>query len=592
MTPAKWERVRALFHAAIELPPDETAKYLRQETDGDDEICREVESLLAAHPRAAGFLSESPADIRGLDEARPPILPAGTRLGPFEILTRLGSGGMGEVYRARDTRLDRSVAIKVLAPALAHDPHRRERFEREARLISMLTHPHICTLYDLGSVSADGGEMPYLVMELLAGETLASRLRRGPLPVDQALKFGGQIADALAAAHMLGIVHRDLKPGNVVLTSSGVKLLDFGLARLRAVSGPGAPPQSAATDQSLTLEGSLVGTLPYMAPEQVRGEEADARSDVFAFGTVMYEMLTGARAFAAPSQAALIAAILEHDPPPLLAQQPLVPPALDRLLSACLAKEPGERPQHAHDVALELKSIAEGSSGLGPLRSVPAAGAYIPATSRRAHFAWAAALVVLALTLWLVGPVAIGEGPSPNPKPVIVLMDSPLPGRVYDPRTIAAGGTNADDITDILRELAVVTHKENTSPMWHREEQVRQQNPDLIISHLSSLYDVRAAKDDEEIRTHLFSIAESRLIQFFGYLGAVNPRTKFLVYSRGRFVSQEAEAKWAADVAARFPHLDGRLFAMMAPGGESASFRNADTVELLRTRVKEILALP
>ena len=212
MTPSKWERVVALFHSALELPAQERASYLRQQTDVDEEIYGEVESLLAAQPQAEGFLSESPADPRQVTEQRPPMLLPGTRVDHFEILTRVGAGGMGEVYHARDTRLHRSVAIKVLAPDLASESHSRDRFEREARLISMLTHPHICTLYDVGSVSANGGEVPYLVMELLAGETLASRLQRGRLPVDQALKLGAEIAGALAAAHALGIVHRDLKP--------------------------------------------------------------------------------------------------------------------------------------------------------------------------------------------------------------------------------------------------------------------------------------------------------------------------------------------------------------------------------------------
>src|SRR5687767_14139257 len=237
MTPSQQDRVRALFHGAIELTPEERASYLHKESAGDEEIRLEVESLLAAHALAEGFLSQSPIGAPDADGPPPLTLLAVTRLGPFEILTRLGTGGMGEVYKAQDTRLDRSVAIKVLGPDLAGEPHRRERFEREARLISMLTHPHICTLYDVGAVSIGGSEIPYLVMELLTGETLASRLRRGPLPIDQALKCGTEIVDALAAAHALGIVHRDLKPGNIMLTSSGVKLLDFGLAHLRAASG-------------------------------------------------------------------------------------------------------------------------------------------------------------------------------------------------------------------------------------------------------------------------------------------------------------------------------------------------------------------
>jgi hypothetical protein len=593
MNPEPWERVRALFHSALGRPPSERTRYLRAQTDVDAEIRGEVESLLAAHTEAEGFLSAPPADGQNSDEPPRPILTPGSRVGHFEILTRIGAGGMGEVYQARDMRLDRAVAIKVLAPDRAGDPHGHERFEREARLISMLSHPHICTLYDVGSVSVEGGEMPYLVMELLSGETLASRLRRGPLSVDRALTVAAEIIDALAAAHAHGIVHRDLKPANIVLTDSGVKLLDFGLARLRA-SGTGRRADSVTADEPLTLKGSFVGTLPYMAPEQVRGEEADARSDLFAFGAVLYEMLTGSRAFAADSQAELVAAILERQPPPLAERQPLAPAALDRLVTACLAKDPRARWQHSHDVALELRGITEGGSG-GIARSgrdvdattVPAAG-----RSWRVHGAWTIALLVVGLAVWSFRPAATTTDAPPNPSPVIVMMDSPLEGRVYDARTLAAGGTNADDITDILRPLKLVTYKENTSPMWHREEQVRQANPDLIISHLSCLYDVRVAKGDRELSQYLFNLSENRLTQFFGYLGALNSRTRFLVYSRGRYVSKEAEAKWAADVVTRFPQLEGRLFAMMIPGGESATFRDAQTGELVRARVKEILQLP
>jgi hypothetical protein len=592
MTPSQQDRVRALFHGALELTPDERVSYLRKESAGDEEVRLEVESLLATHALADGFLSQSPIGAPDADEPPPLTLLPGTRLGPFEILTRLGTGGMGEVYKAQDTRLDRSVAIKVLAPDLAGEPHRRERFEREARLISMLTHPHICALYDVGTASIGGSEMPYLVMELLTGETLASRLRRGPLPIDQALKCGTEIVDALAAAHALGIVHRDLKPGNIMLTASGVKLLDFGLARLRAASAPAGDAHAGLAAEPLTFEGSLIGTLPYMAPEQVRGEAVDARSDLFAFGAVMYEMLTGTRAFEGDSQAGLVAAILEREPHPLASRRPLVSSALDRLVSACLAKDPGERCQHAHDVRLELQAIAEGRPDAA-VRSQEAAEP-IPSHARRQwrmHAAWAVALLVVGLALWWSRPRGGDGAPPLNPTPVIVLMDSPLPGRVYDPRTLAAGGTNADDITDILRELPVLTHKENTSPMWHREEQVRQQNPDLIISHLSCLFDVRMANNDAKLRQHLFDLAENRLEQFFGYIGSVNPRTRFLVYSRGRYTSPEAEAAWADNVVARFPQLKGRLFAMMVPGGDAATFRDAQTANLVRSRVSQILML-
>jgi Tol biopolymer transport system component len=361
LTPEQWERVRSLFHAALEQPPETRDRFVREASGADEAICREVNSLLAAHPHAEGFLSESPVDSRSAGDGYGPgtRLSSGCRLGPFEIVDSLGAGGMGEVYRARDTRLDRPVALKVLAPDLASDVRSRERFEREARLISMLTHPHVCTLYDVGVAPIDGRELQFLVMELLEGETLAARLRRGPLRTAQCLNIAAPILDALAAAHALGIVHRDLKPANVVLTKSGVKLLDFGLARLRSRSSLGGHTASDSTNEPLTAEGSFVGTLAYMSPEQLRGEEADARSDLFAFGAVLYEMITGVRAFAADSQAELIAAILEHEPPRLTIRQPLAPPALERLVTACLAKDPDQRWQTARDLLRELTWLRE-----------------------------------------------------------------------------------------------------------------------------------------------------------------------------------------------------------------------------------------
>ena len=590
MTSEEWERIRQLFHDALDRSPEEREALLRQLPAGEERIRHELASLLASEPDAQGFLAAPALEaLRVTDPTITPALAAGTRLGPFQIIEPLGAGGMGEVYRARDTRLDRTVAIKVLPRDLASEPHNRERFEREARLVSKLNHRHICTLYDIGSTVVDGAEVQFLVMELLDGETLAARLKRGALPLADALQIARDVVEALAAAHAMGIVHRDLKPANIMLTSSGVKLLDFGLARLRKTGGTPA-------DDSLTVEGLVLGTVPYMSPEQLRGEETDARGDLFAFGAVLHEMVTGRRAFAADSEAALIAAILERDPPSLTLQQPLAPPALDRLVTACLAKDREHRWQHARDLALAIDGIMRGYAAVEPGRAAslhPASAISRPfdRTRLRVHAMWAVVALAAGLSAWILRPAGSGALPPPNPRPVIVLMDSPLVGRVYDPRTLAAGGTNADDISDALRDLGVVTHKENTSPIWHREEQVRGQNPDLIISHLSCLYDVRAGKGDPETERHLFDIAEKRLTSIFGYLGAVNARTRFLVYSRGRFVSPEAESTWANDVVARFPQLNGRLYAMIVPGSSNATFRDPATAELLRARVRKVLAL-
>ena len=282
-----------------------------------------------------------------------PLQP-GTTLGPYQIDAPLGAGGMGEVYKATDTRLDRTVAIKVLPAHVADDPDLKQRFEREARTVAALNHPHICTLHDIGS--QDG--IDFLVMEYLDGQTLAQRLEKGALPLDRALTIAIEIADALDKAHRQGIVHRDLKPGNIMLTKAEAKLLDFGLAKLQKTGILGAEVFSAATAETepLTKRGTLLGTLPYMAPEQLHGRDADARTDLFAFGAVVYEMVTGERAFEGDTQAGLIGAILEREPPALS------PRALDTVLKRCLRKDPEDRWQDARDLVFELNRIATGLS--------------------------------------------------------------------------------------------------------------------------------------------------------------------------------------------------------------------------------------
>ena len=324
----------------------------------------------------------------------------GARLGPYEILGLLGAGGMGEVYRARDTRLDRTVAVKVLAAAFVSDQQLRERFEREARAIAALNHPHICTVHDVGH--DDGTD--FLVMEILEGETLAARLTRGALPLDQALRRAIEIAGALDKAHRAGIVHRDLKPGNIMLTKTGAKLLDFGLAKRStpAVAGSGLS-LLPTTPPNLTAQGTILGTFQYMSPEQLEGRDADARTDIFAFGTVVYEMVTGRRAFEGKSQVGLIGAILERDPAPVSTIQPTSPPALDRIVQRCLAKDPDERWQSAGDLAVQLEWIDEKTS--------TAIGAPAPAAealaAKRASGAWIAIAAVLALVAVGLGTTAI-----------------------------------------------------------------------------------------------------------------------------------------------------------------------------------------
>jgi serine/threonine protein kinase/Tol biopolymer transport system component len=323
-------------------------------------------------------------------------LAPGTRLGPYEIQAPIGAGGMGEVYKARDTRLERTVAVKVLPSHLSASPDVRQRFEREAKTISSLSHPHICALYDVGN--QDGVE--FLVMEYLEGETLSDRLVKGPLAFDQVLRYGCEIADALDKAHRQGIVHRDLKPGNIMLTKSGVKLLDFGLAKAvaptSARSGASLTTLPTQTGRDLTAEGTILGTFQYMAPEQLEGRDADGRTDIFAFGAVLYEMATGRKAFSGRSQASLISSIMTSEPAPASTVVATAPPAFDRVVRTCLAKDPDDRWQTAHDIAVQLKWIQEGGS---------AAGLPVPVVARRKgreRLAWTLAALATAGLLALL----------------------------------------------------------------------------------------------------------------------------------------------------------------------------------------------
>src|SRR5216684_3826430 len=350
-------------------------------------------------------------------------LASSTKLGPYEIQSPLGAGGMGEVYRARDTRLDRTVAVKILPTHLSDNPEFKQRFEREARTISSLNHPHICHLYDIGS--QDGTD--FLVMEFLDGETLAERLRKSAVPLNELLKMGMEVAEALEAAHRAGIVHRDLKPGNIMLTKAGAKLMDFGLAKPAPLGGSGsglAPLLSTARTLSapspaspLTTAGSIVGTIQYMSPEQIEGKEADAGSDIFAFGAVLYEMATGKRAFQGKSQISVASAILEKDPEPISATKPLAPAALDYLVATCLAKDREERFQAAHDIKLELQWIAAD-------RSAPAVPALPPSPSHtRERLGWALA-VVIAMALGVVAGIFFNH-PLPSTQVIRTVIDPP-----------------------------------------------------------------------------------------------------------------------------------------------------------------------
>lgn len=495
-------------------------------------------------------------------------LTPGTRFGPYEVVSALGAGGMGEVYRARDTRLNRDVAIKVLPEALARDEEFQERFHREARTLSQIEHPHICPVYDVGT--ANGA--PYLVMPLLEGDTLAQRLTKGRLSVSEALRIASEIADALDAAHRLGVVHRDLKPGNVMLTRAGARLLDFGLAK--RAPAPSSGETTIAAGGPVTSRGTILGTVHYMAPEQLKGRDADARSDIYAFGVLLYEMLAGRRPFDAGDTASLIASILEHPVAPL-STITTIPPRLDRAIHTAVAKDPDERWQTIRDFARELRWIKDDTQTIRPSEHPAATGARI---SRRMWMGVAAAVALVAA----VGvPLALnrGGGPPRNPRPVAVLMDSAHPQRVYDDATRKSGGTNADDLTDLLGDLGMTLLKETTGPSWHREDQILAQNPDLVVVHRSCFYDATLLPDlpmNEKYQPQLYPAAADKLEVLLGYIALANPRTKFIVYSRGSWETEGSAQKWTEAMERRFPRLRGRLVAFKVPLARP-TFRHPDT---------------
>ena len=386
MSSERWERVRQVFDLALEREPAQRDAFLTAACAGDQELRYEVEALLASHQQADGF---GDAPVRE-PENKKRTLRAGSRLGPYEVVALIGAGGMGEVYRARDLRLDREVALKVLPEHLSGNPATLERFKREAKAVAALSHPNIMALYDVGL--AEG--VDFVVAELLEGETLRSRLSRGALPWPKAAEIGVSIAQGLAAAHAKGIIHRDLKPDNVFLTSGGhVKILDFGLARL-------SPPvlSSQPTASFATAPGAVMGTLGYMSPEQLRGDRVDEATDIFSFGCVVYEMLGGRSPFARATPAEALAAILNEEPPELPTLGKVVPPELQHVVRQCLEKEARERSRSAHDLALRLKEIL-GSAAPG--RYLPAV---VPLRLRRAWIPLAlGAALLLALGLSLTG---------------------------------------------------------------------------------------------------------------------------------------------------------------------------------------------
>jgi serine/threonine protein kinase len=373
MEPERWRQVERLYHAALERATEERAAFLDGACADDEALRREIESLLAFDDRAELFIETPPDDIAAemiaLEHSRSM---AGRTLGHYRIDSLLGAGGMGEVYRARDTRLSREVAIKILPEELSDNPDALRRFEREARAVAALSHPNILAIHDFGNEQG----LSYAVMELLEGETIRARLARGALPWREAAEIGLAIADGVAAAHAKGIIHRDLKPENVFLTSDGqVKILDFGIARVKRIIAPDAETLTSSPTKS-TEAGSVMGTIGYMSPEQVRGETADAPSDIFSLGCVLYEMVSGRRPFIGETGAETMAAILRDAPPPIARSGHAASAEMERVALHCLEKQPGERYQSAPDLASDLRALLGGNKGalsLPPRRLRPAA---------------------------------------------------------------------------------------------------------------------------------------------------------------------------------------------------------------------------
>jgi len=393
-------------------------------------------------------------------------LTSGTKLGPYEIISPLGAGGMGEVYRAKDTRLDRTVAIKVLPSHLSSNPELKQRMEREAKAISALQHANICTLHDIGSQSGTD----FLVMEYLEGQTLADRLRKGFLPLDQVLKIGTEIAQALEKAHQQGIIHRDLKPANIMLTKAGAKLMDFGLAKPEvAIASQAVGPFTPSTPtmnlasltaavSPLTQKGSIVGTFQYMAPELLQGAEADARSDLFSFGCVLYEMVTGRRAFEGKSQLSVFTSILEKDPEPITVSQPLAPPALDRVVRACLAKDPADRFQSAHDVAMDLRWVIDSMSDSASEDS--------PKSSLSLTRSWTAGLAILLFAFIALAAYAGYHWAKSSETPLSLHAEIPPPDKFSLDATGDAGGMPV--LSPLGDKVAFVAHSGETKLLWVR----------------------------------------------------------------------------------------------------------------------------
>jgi serine/threonine protein kinase len=520
--------------------------------------------------------------------------PAGQRLGHYEIVSTLGKGGMGEVYLAQDHKLGRKVALKFLPLSFTKDGDRLRRFEREARAVSALNHPNILTIHEIGE--ADGHR--FIATEFIDGETLRQRIATGPLKVNEALHIAEQIASALAEAHAVGIIHRDIKPENIMLRRDGlVKVLDFGLAKL--AKQPAVGPEDPTRPLVQTSTGIVMGTTTYMSPEQARGLPVDARTDIWSLGVTLYEMLSSRVPFAGATNSDVLASILEREPKSLTSFSTEVPEALEWIVNKALTKDRDDRYQTTRELLNDLRRLKQRLNVVAELERSAAAELSTRSTAQRATdplvptaasnrlrrktLVWATLLVMAAVIASVVIWKRSAWFKTAPGRLVVVLMDSPLPDRVYDPETRKNGGTNADDITDILGGLPIVIEKETTSPLWHREDQVLRENPALIVIHRSCFADAAVGFDPQSTAAQ---VADKKIESFLGYISLGNPNTKFLVYTR----RSGDQASWESDLQKRFPQLSGRIVVLTIPGGsEHATFRDPNTAKMVRQNVKSIL---
>src|SRR5882724_4361072 len=552
MTPERWQQVKGIFDEALRCAPSDRSSFLTGACGGDESLRQEVESLISSHEKDGSFIDspayEAAAEI--LTTGEEPIV--GQRVSHYEILSTLGKGGMGEVYLAEDTKLGRKVALKFLPSSLAADQDRMRRLAREAQTASALNHPNILTIYEFGS--ADGRQ--FIATEYVDGETLRQRMAHSRLRVAEALDVTIQVASALAAAHQAGILHRDIKPENIMWRHDGyVKVVDFGLAKLTETRNIALDTSQSTALLVDTQTGTVMGTTAYMSPEQARGQKFDARTDIWSLGVVLYEMIAGRSPFSGETNSDVLVSILEREPKALL--MPNVPESLEWILTKALTKEREDRYQTAREMLADLRRVrqhldlvSEIERSVSPDRSTgkesPAPQALAAYPSQSAYKRMLAIVLPFALLLALAAGVLIWkkgllQGSTVSKMPVVVLMDSPMPERVYDPETRKQGGTNADDITDILRDLPIVVEKENTSPLWHREEQVLQQSPTLIVMHRSCFAEADAPFDPQSTA---IQVADSKIDAFLGYVGLGNPATKFLIYTR----RPDDKGAWASDL--------------------------------------------